>query len=113
MNFIWIKTQFEGIHCYPNAPKEVDFLRVRHRHIFHVKVMIEIFHDNRDIEFILFKRYVDTLISDNNFDSMSCEMISDRFYDIISKKYPNRKMVIEVSEDNENGSLKSYENIPS
>ena len=107
-NYIWITTSFEGFHKYPNAPKEVAFLKNEHRHIFHIKVWIEVFHNDRDIEFILFKRYVNTLIKKNNFDFKSCEMISDDLQKKISQKYPNRKINIEVSEDLENGSYKEY-----
>ena len=31
---------------------DVSFLGTPHRHIFHFKVYIEVFHDDRDIEFI-------------------------------------------------------------
>jgi len=108
MNMIWITTSFEGFHKYPNAPKEVEFLKNKHRHIFYIKVWIEVFHNDRDIEFILFKRFVDTIIKDSNFDFESCEMISDDLYTLINEKYPNREIWIEVSEDKENGSFKKY-----
>jgi hypothetical protein len=107
-NYIWITTQFEGFHKYPDAPKGVEFLKNEHRHIFHLKVFIEVFHNDRDIEFILFKRYIDSLIKENNFNFKSCEMISDNLQKQISQKYPNRKIKIEVSEDDENGSEKEY-----
>lgn len=107
-NYIWITTQFEGFHKYPNAPEEVSFLRNEHRHIFHIKVWIEIFHNDRDIEFILFKRFINSIIVSNQLDYKSCEMISDEIYYKIIEKYPNRKIKIEVSEDLENGSYKEY-----
>lgn len=108
MNYIWITTQFEGFHKYPDAPEEVSFLREIHRHIFHVKVWIEIFHDDRDIEFILFKRFINSIIKEKNLDYKSCEMISDDLYREIADKYPNRKIKIEISEDSENGSYTEY-----
>lgn len=107
-NFIWITTQFEGFHEYPQAPEGVEFLKYKHRHIFKVKVWIEVFHDDRDIEFILFKRFVDSLVQNNDFDYKSCEMISDNLAILISNKYTNRKLKISVSEDGENGSEKEY-----
>lgn len=108
MNMIWITTRFEGFHCYPDAPKEVIYLRNSHRHIFHIKIWIEIFHDNRDIEFILFKKFVNKIIKQNDFDFMSCEMISDLLYRTVTIEYPKREVWIEVSEDMENGSFKKY-----
>ena len=41
-------------------------------------------------------------------DYKSCEMISDDLYAEINKKYPNRDIEIEVSEDGENGSHTVY-----
>ena len=108
-NYIWITTQFEGFHKYPAAPEGVEFLQYEHRHMFHLKIWIEVFHNDRDIEFILFKRYINSLIKENNMSYKSCEMISDELQKQISSKYPQRKIMIEVSEDGENGSYKTYD----
>jgi hypothetical protein len=105
---IWITTSFEGFHKYPDAPKGVEFLKNEHRHIFHVRVWITVFHNDRDIEFILFKRFIDTCFKNNNFNYMSCEMISDRLYEKIKEEFPGRGIAIEISEDEENGSYKEY-----
>jgi len=40
------------------------FLRFDHRHIFHVTVWIEQFHNERDVEFILFKRFIEAALLD-------------------------------------------------
>ena len=86
------------------------FLGYPHRHIFHFKVGIEVFHDDRDIEFIQFKRWLEKLYSDKTLqlNFKSCEMISDDLYAEIIKRYPNRDVEIEVSEDGENGSHAYY-----
>ena len=104
-NYIWITTQKELIHKYEQAPDDVAFLRNEHRHIFHFKIYIEIKHDNRDIEFILFKRFCENIINEMNInlDNKSCEMISKYIYNKIGVIYPYRKIKIEISEDNENG----------
>lgn len=107
-SMIWITTSFEGFHKYPMAPEGVEFLKNEHRHIFHVKVWIDVFHDDRDIEFILFKRYVDSLIKGGQMDYKSCEMMCDDLHKEIHAKYPNRDIWISVSEDNENGAVKQY-----
>ena len=110
--YIWVTFQKEGIHKYPAAPEAVSFLRHPHRHIFHFRVEIEVFHDDRDIEFILFKRELEGLYNDETLqlDYKSCEMISDELYEYISDKYPGREVRIEVSEDGENGSRCYYPN---
>ena len=113
--YIWVKFQKEGIHKYPAAledPKlaDVSFLGYPHRHMFHFRVEVQVFHDDRDIEFILFKRELESLYDEKTLelDYKSCEMISDDLYNYISNKYPNREMWIEVSEDGENGSRCFY-----
>lgn len=117
---IWVRFQKEGIHKYPAAltdPKlatgdeyDVSFLGYPHRHIFHFKVEIEVFHDDRDIEFIQFKRWLEALYANGTLqlDYKSCEMICDDLASQINNKYPNRNLTITVSEDNENGATCSY-----
>ena len=117
---IWVTFRKEGVHLYPAAatdPKlatgdwdDVSFLGVPHRHIFHFKVRIEVFHDDRDIEFIQFKRWLEKLYNEDilELNHKSCEKISDDLYKEISAKYPSRFVEIEVSEDGENGSLIFY-----
>lgn len=112
---IWVTFRKEGIHRYPDAstnPKlasgdeyDVSFLGYPHRHIFHFKVAIEVFHDDRDIEFIQFKRWLEKLYSDSiiQLDFKSCEMIAEDLHSQISAKYPGRDVWIDVSEDGENG----------
>ena len=89
---------------------DVSFLGYPHRHIFHFKVAIEVFHDDRDIEFIQFKRWMEDLYSEGTLklDYKSCEMISDDLYVQIAKRYPGRHIEIDVSEDGENGSHAVY-----
>ena len=107
---IWITFQKEGIHKYPQAPKGVEFLKYPHRHMFHFRVEIEVFHDDRDIEFILFKRELESLYNEGTLqlDYKSCEMMADDLHDYIQKTYPGRFHMIEVSEDGENGCRAIY-----
>ena len=119
---IWVTFQREGIHLYPAAlddPKlatggwdDVSFLGVPHRHIFHFKVEIEVFHDDRDIEFIQFKRWMERLYGEDavlNLNHKSCEMIADDLAEQINARYPGRDMTITVSEDGENGATIEFE----
>jgi hypothetical protein len=112
---IWVTFQKEGIHKYPAALtdpnlEDVQFLGYPHRHMFKFKVWIEVFHDDRDLEFIQFKRWLEGLYSEGTLqlDYKSCEMISDDLYAQITAKYPGRHITIEVSEDGENGSFAEY-----
>ena len=117
---IWVTFRREGIHKYPAAltdPKlktgdeyDVSFLGYPHRHIFHFKVAIEVFHDDRDIEFIQFKRWLENLYGKGTLelDYKSCEMIATDLYQQINSRYPNREVTIDVSEDGENGATMTW-----
>ena len=117
---VWVTFEKEGIHCFPAAatdPKlntgdeyDVSFLASPHRHIFHFRVSIDVYHDDRDIEFIQFKRWLESLYGSNilELNYKSCEMIADDLYAQIAAKYPNRDVWIEVSEDGENGCYVEY-----
>lgn len=112
---IWVTFTKEGIHKYPAAlddptlatgdEYDVSFLGYPHRHTFHFKVQIQVTHNDRDIEFIQFKRWLENLYKDDvlELDYKSCEMIADDLYLQINEKYPGRFVVIDVAEDGENG----------
>jgi len=74
-------------------------------------VDVEVHHNDRDIEFILFKRELEALYSAATLevDYKSCEMLAEDLIDYISKKYTGRKIKVEVSEDGENGATLTYE----
>jgi hypothetical protein len=120
MRTIFVQFQKEGIHCYPAAATDpalatgdeydVSFLASPHRHMFHFKVTIQVFHNDRDIEFIQFKRWLENLYAGGTLELnyKSCEMISDDLYEQIAARYPDRNIVISVSEDDENGAMIVY-----
>lgn len=133
--FIKVKTQFEGIHCWDNCPiEEVAFLKNPHRHIFGVKVIIQVSHNDRDLEFICVKRCVDRYFqkeADKNrypgtvsaiwdMGRMSCEMVAEGLHGWLNNTFKfekeapkgytvlesvGRLVEIEVSEDGENGAI--------
>ena len=110
---IWITFQKEGIHCYPAAAtdpklKDVAFLSHPHRHIFHFKVYLEVFHDDRDVEFIMFKRDVQDYLKQmyyspetrtHEFGPKSCEMLAREILNQFNC------LVVKVWEDLENGAI--------
>jgi hypothetical protein len=119
-NMIWVTFRKEGIHMYPAAatdPKlatgdmyDVSFLGTPHRHIFHFKVSIEVFQDDRDIEFIQFKRWLEKCYNDGTLElnHRSCEMIARDLHATVTAGYPAREIWIDVSEDGENGCLLKF-----
>lgn len=110
----WAKvtTQFEGFHRYENAPIPVAFLSNIHRHMFHVTVWIEQFHNERDVEYILFKRLVIKWIENHQENHTllgSCETVAEGLGVVVLENYPGRRVMVEVTEDGENGALLEME----
>lgn len=118
----FVYTQFvkEGYHAFPEAASDpryatgdkmdVSHLGTRHMHYFYFKVWIEVNHTNRDIEFIQLRRWLEGLYNTGalEMDNKSCEMLSDDLYLRICDKYPDVAVLIDISEDNINGSFTRY-----
>ena len=107
---IIVKLQVEGPHNWPDATDgagaEMHYLEYRHRHMFHIDARKEVFHDDRDVEFIMFKRKINRYLREMyytsdldlcDFGSQSCEMIAEELYNEFDLCY------CAVYEDNENG----------
>lgn len=106
--FIWVTFQRAGYHFYPNAPEEVAYLRDAHRHLFKFKVKIEVWHDDREIEFHMFLNKIESFYNSGvlQLDCKSCEMMADDLHKQLVEEYSAgkaRMCVIEVSEDGEVG----------
>ena len=116
----WIEVSFqkEGIHKYPAALTDhrltdVSFLGHPHRHMFHFYVRLEVVHNDRDVEFILFKRELEKLYADDimQLDYKSCEMMAEQLIGYIKDNYPDRDITVKVYEDDENGAILEYTNV--
>ena len=120
--YIKVSFQREGIHKFPGADtnpdyatgdwRDVSFLGYPHRHIFYFYVTLGVSHNDRDVEFIQFKRELERLYDEVDsstavlkLDYQSCEMIAESLINYIEEKYPNRAVRVEVYEDDENGGI--------
>lgn len=104
-----VNLQLDGMHNWPDAKKvfpEVGFLSDIHRHVFHVTLKKTVHHDDRDIEFVMFKRDVQEYLRNKYyrrdyrshfFGAMSCEMIAKELLEYFDCVY------VSVFEDGENG----------
>jgi hypothetical protein len=106
---VYCTVLFEGIHCWPECPfEEVKYLRDPHRHIFHIKAHKQVFHDDRDVEFIMLKHQVETYLRDTyprgRMGLTSCEMLGRELMNKFGL------IEVEVSEDGENGAIVSKVN---
>lgn len=105
---IVVNLQVEGLHQWKDCPiQEVAYLKLLHRHMFHIKAVKSVGHLDRDVEIIMFKRkikrelhtFYDLAFKCCNFEHRSCEMIAQHLvvqFDLVS---------CEVLEDGENGSI--------
>ena len=115
LTFIDVRFQFEGLHCWPEAPDEVFFLRNLHRHIFHVRARMNVSHLDREMEFILVKRQLEKYVKENFFEGgislgrKSCEEMAGMLMHHIAEKYNRSMVLVEVSEDGENGAIMTLE----
>jgi len=99
-----------AFHKYDDVPNPVSFLRNRHRHKFFIQLELEVFHDDRELEFFTVQSALNEWLKDKN-EVGSCEMLAKDIHDWASKKYRItdnnlytwRKTVVEVWEDKENG----------
>jgi len=111
---IWVTFQKVGFHRYPAAGEDprladVSYLANKHRHLFKFKVEIEIFHNDRELEFHQVLNYCESLYDGQlDIDFKSVEMLADDLYIQLAAKYPSRYMAIEVSEDGECGCRIEY-----
>lgn len=110
---IQVKNVFSGVHYYANAPEEVSFLRNPHRHQFVVRTTLEVFNEDRELEFLLVKKAIYDYImkemgKDGSIDlgGHSCEWLALKIAQFIQFKYGcHRQISVGVYEDDENGAI--------
>jgi hypothetical protein len=101
---VYCTLQFEATHNWPECPfEEVSYLRVEHRHVFHIKAYKWVNHDDRDVEFIMLKHriqeYLNETYPNHKFGKKSCEMLGRE----LAEKFDLCQ--VDVSEDGENGAV--------
>ena len=106
---VYCTLQIDGTHCWPGCPfDEVAYLRSPHRHMFHIKAYMKVYHDDRDVEFIMLKHkileylrssYYSNELHTHSLGAKSCEMLAS---ELIERFDLSR---CEVNEDGENGAI--------
>jgi len=108
----WIRvfSQFEAQHCWKNAPESEAYLRNPHRHMFFVTVEIPVYHDDRDVEFYAFKKYLGgrLLLLPKPMEH-SCEQYCKDIATFLRRDLGHTTVRVCVSEDNLEGAI--YEHI--
>lgn len=109
--YIVVRNELEGFHFYPGAGEidpRIKFLENEHRHMFKITSKIEVFHDNRELEFFLVKWKIKEYLSSGNFNHMSCEMIAQDLFRFLLFTYGDREIEVTVSEDGESDGVVHY-----
>jgi hypothetical protein len=119
--FVYCTFQKEAYHRFPEADKDpqyatgdeydVSHLALRHMHYFNFKVWVEVTHENRQIEFIQLRRWIENLYNKGvlELDHQSCEMMSDALHKKLAERYPGMEIRIDISEEGINGSYTEYQ----
>ena len=113
---LYATAQVPGIHHWPNAAEYTPhfYLQYPHRHIFHIKVTIQVSAYNREIDFLILKSMIYSILQqafsynpktkEYDFETKSCEQLA--LY--LLKEIPH-SLEVEVSEDGENGSIVTHD----
>ncbi len=107
----WVTCQFEGWHAWPDAPEPRAYLASPHRHLFKVLVELEVFHDDREIEFHDLLDFVRSQLPGPDLGARSCEMMAKALGHSILARFPGRDVLVSVSEDGEVGARAFYKKV--
>jgi len=101
---VWAKATGPGFHYWSDAPDNRDYLRDRHRHLFHLMAEVEVTHDDRDVEFHDLQDAIRAWWGPDALDlgPTSCESIARSLAGHLAG-LGMRVVSVEVAEDGENG----------
>lgn len=103
---VYVTLQFEGFHRWKNAPADVGFLRMWHRHMFGVHFEVYVDHNDRAVEFFQMKRHLWERVQEKwegrQFEA-SCEAIAADLIEHMVKTHNYAVHSCRVDEDGENG----------
>jgi hypothetical protein len=115
---IMVRTSFKGSHSWPEASSfagpNVRFLEHEHRHTFHIKCSLEVFHEDRDVEFFVLQGMLNDEINYlypptaeqpllRELGRRSCETIASELILGLRRHFHHSTIAMEVWEDNEVG----------
>lgn len=92
-----------GFHRWPGAAGKRSYLADRHRHMFFVEASVEVFHNEREIEFHDFQDFCKDHFPSGELGDKSCETLAMNLVSRIESRWPERKIKVGVFEDNEVG----------
>lgn len=118
--------QLKGKHYWPGATgKYGEELSKEHGHNFSFLLMVEVFHNEREIEFLEFRDEIEEFVRTlppfsiliprapvvRTPSSMSCESMGTKIMEYVFKHYPKREIKVSVFEDEFNGATVHWKGI--
>lgn len=102
-----VRFQWTGVHQWPNASGRHEYLKYPHRHVFKGTATIQVFHNDRDIEFFDILDFIHDQLKDyEHLGDRSCEWVAQ---DLITRMFKevgsHRNIEVEITEDGENGAV--------
>jgi hypothetical protein len=98
---ITVRFAVVGFHYWPGAPKHRAYLSTPHRHLFGVTVRLEVFADDREVEFHDLQQWTREAFGEGDFGGNSCEALARALLEKICDRYPGRYAAVSVDEDGE------------
>lgn len=101
---VWTRVELPGFHRWPNAHPPREYLRDRHRHLFHIEVEVPVRHDERDVEFHDLQDLIRSWWGPRReWGAASCESIAKALFAHLRDEHGIRPTRITISEDGESG----------
>ena len=107
--FAVVRFRREGFHNWPGAEGRRAYLAQRHRHLFHVEVKLEVWDNEREVEYHDLLEYCthlwDTELG-REMGGLSCESMAHYLLAQISRHFgEKRRLSVSVFEDGEVGAV--------
>ncbi len=98
---------FVGFHKWAGAPVEVDFLTDYHRHVFKVKLSVQVLGLDRELEFFTLQRQLVKVCDAfrDQYFALSCEQLAAQIAEAFLHRTEIAPYSVSVYEDGENGAL--------
>src|SRR5262249_29643217 len=107
--YIVVTADVEGLHHWADAPPAEGYLRHPHRHLFTVRIRMQVHHADREVEINQVARWLRShalptlAINDHadqapDFGPQSCEQLAEHVAAAVQNRYGNRWIECEVLE---------------
>lgn len=100
-----VRFRVPGWHRWPDASTERAYLALSHRHLFHLEIRLEVFHDEREVEYHDLLDFCKGAFPGGDLGSQSCETMARTLAQQTAARYPGRLVEVHCFEDGEVGAI--------